>query len=98
MKRLLAAASLFFLLAIAYLGYTALTVPDVSLLKKTNPTITAIMEQRAIESATKPRPLRTWVPYNSISPHLRNAVLIAEDSAFFEHSGFDVDEIKESIK
>ena len=98
MKRFLAAASVFFLLVIAYLGYTALTVPDVSSLKKTNPTMTAMIEQRAMESDTKPRPIRTWLQYNSISPHLRNAVLIAEDSAFFQHSGLDVDEIKESVK
>src|SRR5262245_35789601 len=98
MKRLLAIASLFFLLVIAYIGYTAVTLPDVTSLKKTNPTLTAMMEQRATEGNTKPRPIRSWVSYNSISPHLRNAVLIGEDSAFFEHSGFDVDEIKESIK
>ena len=57
-----------------------------------------MMEQRADENHTKARPIRTWTSYNSISPHLRNAVLIAEDSAFFQHSGYDVQEIKESVK
>jgi monofunctional biosynthetic peptidoglycan transglycosylase len=56
------------------------------------------MEQRAEENHTKARPIRTWVPYNSISPNLRNAVLIAEDGAFFQHSGYDISEIKESMK
>jgi monofunctional biosynthetic peptidoglycan transglycosylase len=79
-------------------GYTIATVPDVASLKKTNPTVTALMEQRAEEQHTKARTIRTWVSYNSISPHLRNAVLIAEDSAFFQHSGYDVEEIKESMK
>jgi monofunctional biosynthetic peptidoglycan transglycosylase len=67
-------------------------------LRKTNPTVTALIEQRAEEHQTKPRPIRTWLPYNSISPYLRNAVLIAEDSSFFQHSGYDIDEIKESMR
>jgi monofunctional biosynthetic peptidoglycan transglycosylase len=98
MKRLLAIASVLFLLATGYLIFAALTVPDVSPLKKKNPMVTAMMEQRAAEQHTKVRPIRTWVPYNSISPHLRNAVLIAEDSSFFQHSGYDVEEMKESVK
>jgi len=56
------------------------------------------MEQRAEENHTKARPIRAWLPYNSISPHLRNAVVIAEDSSFFQHSGYDIDEIRESVK
>jgi monofunctional glycosyltransferase len=98
MKRLLIVGSLLFFSGMAYLGYTVATVPDVSSLKKTNPTVTALIEQRAEENNTKPRPIRNWVSYNSISPHLRNAVLIAEDSAFFQHSGYDLGEIKQSVK
>ena len=98
MKRVLVIVSLLFFTAIGYAGYTIATLPDVTPLKKTNPTVTALMAQRADEDHTKPRPPRTWVPYNSISPSLRNAVLIAEDSAFFQHSGYDMDEIKESVK
>ena len=73
-------------------------MPDVQLLKTKNPTITAMMEQRAGERKMPARPIRNWVRYRNISPHLRNAVLIAEDSAFFQHSGYDLDEIKESVK
>ena len=98
MKRLLVVGSLLFFAGIGYIGYTVATLPDVSVLKKTNPTITALIEQRAAEHRSTPRPIRTWASYNSISPHLRNAVLIAEDSSFFQHSGYDIDEIKESVK
>src|SRR5437773_912403 len=98
MKRLFIIGSLLFFSGIAYIGYTVATIPDVTPLKKTNPTVTALMQQRAEENNTKPRPIRTWTPYNSISPNLRNAVLIAEDSSFFQHSGYDVEEIKESAK
>jgi monofunctional glycosyltransferase len=84
-------------LGIGYVSYTIATIEDVTLLKRTNPTVTAIMEQRAKEQRVKVRPIRTWISYNSISPHLRNAVIIAEDSAFFHHSGYDMGEIKESV-
>ena len=98
MKRLVVVGSLLFFSGIGYTAYTIATLPDVTSLKKTNPTVTALMEQRAEESQTKARPIRAWLPYNSISPHLRNAVVIAEDSSFFQHSGYDIDEIRESVK
>src|SRR5204862_7638794 len=98
MKRLLVIGSLLFFLGIAYVGYAAVSVPDVTSLKKTNPMVTAMMEQRADENHTKVRPIRAWISYNTISPHLRNAVLIAEDGAFFQHSGYDLDELKEAVK
>jgi monofunctional glycosyltransferase len=97
-KRVLIIASALFLLGAGYIGYTVGTLPDVTSLKKTNPTVTALMEQRADENHTKPRPIRSWTSYNNISPNLRNAVLIAEDGAFFQHSGYDLDEIRESVK
>ena len=37
MKRLLVIGSLLFFLGIAYVGYAAVSVPDVTSLKKTNP-------------------------------------------------------------
>jgi monofunctional biosynthetic peptidoglycan transglycosylase len=98
MKRFLAIGVLLFLTAALYGGYVVVTMPDVQSLKSKNPTMTAIIEQRAHEKNTTPRPLRTWVSYKNISPHLRNAVLIAEDSAFFQHSGYDLEQIKESAK
>ena len=98
MKRLLAIGSLTFLIAAGYVAYILVTLPDIETLRSKNPTLTALMEQRARELNSKPRPLRAWVSYNNISPHLRNAVLIAEDSAFFQHSGYDLEQIKESAK
>jgi len=38
------------------------------------------------------------VPYSRISINLRRAVLAAEDSAFFDHEGVDIAEIKKSIQ
>ena len=67
-KRFLVIASALFLMSAAYIGYTVVTLPDVTSLKKTNPTVTALMEQRADENNTKLRPIRSWASYNNISP------------------------------
>jgi monofunctional biosynthetic peptidoglycan transglycosylase len=97
-KKVLAAVALIGLAVAAYGGYIFVTLPDVESLQKKNPTVTALMEQRAAERNVALRPIRAWMPYKSISPHLRNAVLIAEDSAFFQHPGYDFEQIKESAK
>ena len=38
------------------------------------------------------------MPYDDISPNLKRAVLTAEDSAFFDHDGFDYDELEKSME
>ena len=50
-------------------------------------------------AAGKPfRKDQRWVPLGRISPHLVDAVVVSEDASFWDHSGFDVNEIRESIK
>jgi len=85
----------------AVIAYVYITLPDVRSLATTNPTTTAFMDLRAREARAQGRPVRRvqqWVPYTRISQHLKRAVIVAEDSAFFEHEGIDLDEIKESIR
>jgi len=98
MKKLVAALSLLVIAGLCYLAWIFLTMPDVASLARINPKTTALMEQRAEEQNRKLQPLHAWVPYKRISIHLRNAVLVSEDSAFFTHSGFDWTQIKESAK
>ncbi len=89
------------LLLALYAGYEFITYPDVSVLKKENPKETAWMVMRdreAIAAGRRPRRIQVWVPIGAISPALKNAVLIAEDAAFFQHEGLDYNEIKEAIK
>ena len=38
-----------------------------------------------------------YVPLSAVSRHLKNAVIISEDAGFYGHSGFDIDEIKNSF-
>jgi monofunctional biosynthetic peptidoglycan transglycosylase len=88
-------------LGFAVLAYVYLTLPDVRVLEKTNPKTTAFMELRAREAARDGKTIRhqhVWVPYSRISQSLKRAVLVAEDSAFWEHEGVDVEQIRESIQ
>ena len=85
----------------ALVVYVYLTLPDVRVLARTNPASTAFMDLRAIEAARDGRTTRRvhrWVPYSRISPSLKRAVLVAEDSAFWEHEGIDVEQIRASIQ
>ncbi len=57
-----------------------------------NPSRSAFMETRlAIMREDDPEAElhHKWVPYEKISPHLKRAVMAAEDSKFLQHEGFD---------
>ena len=87
--------------AFGVLSYVYLTLPDVRPLATTTPKTTAFMELREREAAAagkRVKRVQRWVPYSRISMNLRRAVLAAEDSAFFDHEGIDIAEIKKSIQ
>ena len=88
-------------LGFALLTYAYLTLPDVRLLKASNPTTTAFMELRDREARAKgksPRRAQRWVSYSRISPDVKRAVLVAEDDAFWQHEGIDFEQLQESIE
>lgn len=61
------------------------------------PEITSVMRYRAAqaEASGDVWHLRhTWIPLERISPHMATAVLAAEDSRFYEHRGFDLEQIQ----
>ncbi len=85
----------------AYACYIYLTLPDVRVLRTSNPSTTAFMELRASEAARRGQPAardHRWVSYTRISQHLKRAVLVAEDSAFWTHEGVDYEQLKESME
>ena len=97
LRALIAAAAV----AFAVVAYVYLTLPDVRVLATTNPTSTAFMRLRQAEAEREGRKLRhrhQWVRYSRISKNLQRAVLVAEDSRFFQHEGVDLEEIKKSIE
>jgi len=82
-------------------AYFYVTLPDVAQLKQKNPKTTALMELRDEEYKKKNiRGARQqiWVSYSAISDHLKKAVLVSEDAAFFSHQGVDVNELKAALK
>jgi len=59
------------------------------------------MQLREREAAQQGRQLRhyqRWVPYTRISQNLKRAVLVAEDDAFWQHEGIDMEQLKISIR
>jgi monofunctional glycosyltransferase len=84
-----------------YIAFLYLTLPDVRELRAKNPPSTAFMDLRAREARHDRRQLRKLhqpVPYARISPHLKRAVLVAEDAGFWGHQGIDLDEIRKSLE
>ncbi len=85
----------------AYLAVVYLSLPDVRHLRTQNPDTTAFIELRAREARGRgdtPKRVQTWVPYRRISPQLVRAVLVTEDARFWQHSGLDYEQIKESME
>ena len=84
-----------------YAAFLYLTLPDVRPLRTANPDTTAFMELRAREARAKgavPKKVQRWVPYTRISGNLKRAVLVAEDSGFWQHEGIEFEQMKESIE
>jgi len=77
-----------------FILYAKLTLPNIDELKIQNPISTAFMELYKGETLLSYR----WIPYTEISPYLKQSVVIAEDSAFFDHKGFDWNAIWEALE
>ena len=66
-----------------------------------NPSETAFMarEEAALREKRPKAELRhRWVPYGSISVHLKRAVITSEDARFSEHEGVDWEAIEKAYK
>ncbi|MGH7825974.1 MAG: monofunctional biosynthetic peptidoglycan transglycosylase [Candidatus Binatia bacterium] len=93
--------SLLLTFVVGWLVYFYYTLPDVSILTKKNPATTALIELRDREY--RERKIRVsrqqiWLAYGAISEHLKKAVILSEDSAFFSHKGVDLAELKEALE
>jgi monofunctional biosynthetic peptidoglycan transglycosylase len=92
MKTLFKIAALFLMAFLIYSYFLGTLHPDIESLRTTNPKRTAFM-------GDKSRPVKqSWVPLSQISRNLRQAVIVAEDGAFYQHKGIDFYEFKESLK
>jgi monofunctional biosynthetic peptidoglycan transglycosylase len=78
-----------------------LSLPDVRVLRTTNPDSTAFMRLREREAHRQGKPVvkdQRWVPYARISGNLKRAVIVTEDSAYWQHDGVDYEQLRESIE
>ncbi len=101
MRKFLRASTILAACGFSYFSYVYLTLPDVRVLATQNPTTTAFIELRKSDAGNAGRPLtirQRWVPYTQISSNLRRAVLVAEDSSFFDHEGLDLKQIRASLE
>jgi monofunctional biosynthetic peptidoglycan transglycosylase len=100
MRRIGRAIVAAFATGFAYAAFLYLTQPDVRSLRTANPVSTAFIDLRAREARARgeePRRIQEWASYGRISPNLIRAVLVAEDSKFWQHEGVDFDQLRESI-
>jgi monofunctional biosynthetic peptidoglycan transglycosylase len=70
--------------------------PPIWTLAIANPTGTSFMDYRA-ENSENFTLKWTWKPLAEISKNLQKAVVVSEDSAFWDHSGFDWQGIKVAV-
>lgn len=88
-------------LLVLWIGWELITFPNVAKLATEEPETTAFMERRKRELRAQGKDATLswrWVPYSRISPYLRRAVLVAEDSSFYEHGGFDTEGMREAFE
>lgn len=97
---ILAALSTLLLAAGAALALLLLALPDVRPLRSGWPERTAYMEVRLSEARERGETLRIDyrpVPLSRIPPAVRRTVLVAEDAAFYGHTGFDWHELRAAL-
>ncbi|MBN2359126.1 MAG: transglycosylase domain-containing protein [Deltaproteobacteria bacterium] len=96
----LVAAAFLVAVAIGWLGWSLLTLPDVAPLKDARATLTIQVR----DWKGRPHPLlvgprnRHWTPLAACSEALIKTVIVAEDSKFFSHDGIDTAAIREAAK
>jgi monofunctional biosynthetic peptidoglycan transglycosylase len=84
--------------AIVYQGWIVFSIFRY---RSSNPSSTAMMDQRASDARARGEDVKRvqmWVPYDRISRNVTRAVLAGEDSRFFDHAGFDWEEIRKALE
>jgi monofunctional biosynthetic peptidoglycan transglycosylase len=79
------------------LGFYLLAALALAGLRWVNPPFTAVQAQRRIEAGLHKTPYRkrySFVSLDRISRNFQHAVIAAEDARFYEHHGFDWDQVQ----
>jgi monofunctional biosynthetic peptidoglycan transglycosylase len=93
------ALRIFLILLIADLVYLTMIWPDWKKLAQGDIPRSSFMQLYTEKQAARGWPKLRWqpVPQTKIPRHLMRAVLLAEDSRFYSHSGFDLIAIREAL-
>ncbi|MDR2555187.1 MAG: monofunctional biosynthetic peptidoglycan transglycosylase [Fibromonadaceae bacterium] len=78
-------------------SYGKTILRDVRALENTQPAQSAFMKNLQ-KTSPKLEIKQTFVPLDSISPHLQKAVVSGEDASFYFHPGFDIRAIVEALE
>jgi monofunctional glycosyltransferase len=82
--------------------FLLVTILQVAALRFVNPPVTVSVLWEYTRQRIKAKPYRppafVWQPIEKMSPHLRRAVLAAEDQRFPKHHGFDLIEIRKAAQ
>lgn len=92
---------IFFLLAGLILIYQFWILGQLTYWNYYNPSSSAFMQARLDLLRQKNHMAvlhMQWMPYERISPHLKRAVIAAEDSKFLQHEGFDFEAIQKAYE
>ena len=79
---------------LAGLALQMVWIAQIAVLRILDPPSTAFQRSelwRLLQAGESARWRQQWVPYERISPHLKRAVVAAEDATFVEHFGVDWD-------
>ena len=100
MKKIILYASLAIIAYLAYVGISLALLPPISDLadKKFNTTIQVKDWHGDYHPFVVGPKSRYWTPSSRIPSEMKWAVIVAEDSNFYKHDGFDVKAIKNAIK
>jgi len=99
-KRRLIYRVLLWVLATMLAGYVCAALGFVAL-RRINPPFTAVHVERRLSAWIHHTPYHqryTFVPLARISPDFQHAVIAAEDSRFYQHHGFDWQEVKNAVE
>jgi monofunctional biosynthetic peptidoglycan transglycosylase len=76
------------------------SLPDVSFLKTSNPTTTAFIELRRVQSQQNGIDFELkweWLPLSKVSPYIIHSLIYTEDNTFWTHGGIEWNSIMHAL-
>lgn len=91
---------LFFLIFVGAAAFYVfnVAVPDVTILKTHYPVVRYLPEEKRAEVKLQAERPRSWVPIKSVSKVALGAIVVSEDWAFFQHAGYDANQLQIALQ